>query len=151
MPDARVFVGGGGQCGDDCPANHNDFEIYSPPYLFDANGKLAPRPLITNAPAQVILGQSFRVTVTSDTFNFALVRIAATTHTVNTDQRRIPLQISGTEAGPAPLVPTAIPLVTEILIMPEDPGIVVPGYYMLFALNGNLVPSIAAILHVSAL
>ena len=34
LPDARVFVGGGGLCGD-CTTNHLDGEIFTPPYLLN--------------------------------------------------------------------------------------------------------------------
>lgn len=46
LPDGRVFVGGGGLCGN-CGVNHPDAEIYSPNYLFNANGSPATRPTIT--------------------------------------------------------------------------------------------------------
>jgi galactose oxidase len=34
------------------------------------------------------------------------------------------------------------------LNIPSDPGVVVPGYYMLFALNANGVPSVSRVLRV---
>ena len=34
MPDASVFVGGGGLGGNNCNCNHPDGELYKPPYLF---------------------------------------------------------------------------------------------------------------------
>jgi len=34
--------------------------------------------------------------------------------------------------------------------VPSDPGITVPGYYMLFALDAMGVPSAAAIIHVGS-
>ena len=46
VPDGRVFVGGGGLCGG-CGVNHLDAEMYSPPYLFNADGSAAARPSIT--------------------------------------------------------------------------------------------------------
>ena len=48
MTDGRVFVAGGGLC-DTTPGcvNHQDAEIYSPPYLFNAAGNLATRPQIS--------------------------------------------------------------------------------------------------------
>jgi hypothetical protein len=38
LPDGRVFVGGGGQCGAGCPENHLNAEILTPPYLKNADG-----------------------------------------------------------------------------------------------------------------
>ena len=55
------------------------------------------------------------------------------THTVNNDQRRVPLAIQSTSG-----------LNSYTLAIPSNPGIVLPGYYMLFALNAQGVPSIAA-------
>jgi len=64
LPDARVFVGGGGQCGA-CGTNHENAEIFSPPYLFNANGGLATRPVIGAAPVAAALGST--ITVSADT------------------------------------------------------------------------------------
>ncbi|QZO01346.1 RICIN domain-containing protein [Chenggangzhangella methanolivorans] len=41
MRDGRVWVGGGGLCGEGCWANHADAEILTPPYLLDADGREA--------------------------------------------------------------------------------------------------------------
>lgn len=41
------MVGGGGLCGGGCAVNHLDAEMYSPGYLFNADGSPAPRPTIT--------------------------------------------------------------------------------------------------------
>jgi hypothetical protein len=37
LPDGRVFSGGGGLCGS-CATNHPDGQIFTPPYLLNANG-----------------------------------------------------------------------------------------------------------------
>jgi galactose oxidase len=131
LSDGRVFVGGGGQCGVGCPNNHLDAEILSPPYLFNADGSPASRPVIQSAPASAQLGSSITVTTQSAVATFSLVRLSATTHSVNNDQRRIPLSAS------------AMSGTTYTLSIPADPGIVLPGYYMLFALNAQGVPSVA--------
>jgi len=135
LPDARVFVGGGGQCGS-CAENHLNAEILSPPYLFDPDGSLAKRPQIQSAPATASLGTSISVTTTGPVASFVLMRLSAITHTVNNDQRRIPLQA------------TLLSNSTYSLAIPSDPGIVLPGYYMLFALNSSGVPSISTTLQI---
>jgi Domain of unknown function (DUF1929) len=56
---------------------------------------------------------------------FSLVRMASATHSVNTDQRRIPLTI-GSQNGTAYTLP-----------VPADRGVVQPGYYLLFALDAT--------------
>ena len=145
LPDGRVFVGGGGQCGD-CAgnsgaiagANHLDFNFYSPPYLFAPDGTPAVRPAITSVPATFTLGGQLRVSASPTVTSFSLVRLGSATHTVDTDQRRIPLTVASNING------------SFVLNVPSDPGITVPGYYMLFALNATGVPSAAAIIHVGS-
>jgi galactose oxidase len=135
LPDARVFVGGGGQCGN-CDANHPNGEIFTPPYLLNADGTARPRPAITTSPATAALGSSIQVTTSGPAPQFSLVRMSTVTHTVNTDQRRIPL------------TPTSVSGNTATLAIPSDPGVVVPGPYMLFALDANGVPSVAKTINI---
>jgi len=136
MPDGRVFSGGGGLCGDGCAANHLDGAFFSPPYLFQADGTTpAPRPALVQAPTTARLGATVTVATTGPVAAFDLIRLSATTHTVNTDQRRVPLAF-------APGASTN----TYALSLPADPGVVVPGYWMLFAIDANGVPSVAKII-----
>jgi len=130
LPDARVFVGGGGQCGP-CGTNHENAEIFSPPYLFNPNGSLATRPVIGSAPAAAVLGSAIPVTTDTRGLTFEAIRISSATHTVNNDQRRIPL-MAAAAAGNAYSV-----------VLPSDPGVAPPGYYMLFAINAQGTPSVA--------
>ena len=149
LPDGRVFSGGGGLCGAGCPANHQNGEIFSPPYLFQADGVTpAPRPVIQvtgsvppatalsgvfNASLSVLLGSTFAISASGPIKSFELVRLSSTTHTVNTDQRRVPLTIAGVQGN------------NYAATMPADPGILVPGYWMLFAIDANGTPSVAQI------
>ena len=131
MPDATVLNGGGGLCGTGCGANHFDAEVYSPAYLFTASGARAARPTFNSvSPTSVAVGGTISITMNSVVSSFSLIRYGSTTHTVNTDQRRIPL------------TPTASGL-TYTVTVPSDPGIAIPGYWMLFALNSDGVPSVA--------
>ncbi len=133
MADGRVWVGGGGQCGASCIANHFDAEILSPPYLLNADGSTATRPGITRVAATTSLGSMLPIATDGPVTSFTLIRLSSVTHTVNNDQRRIPLNILSTGGATAYTVQ-----------IPSDSGVVLPGYYMLFALNGNGVPSVAA-------
>ena len=47
LPDGRVFVGGGGLCGN-CTTNHLDGEIFTPPYLLNPDGSARTRPTIVD-------------------------------------------------------------------------------------------------------
>jgi galactose oxidase len=134
MPDARVISAGGGLCGG-CNVNHSDAEIFTPPYLFNADGSLAARPSIGSAPDVIGYGGTFNVTVSGGATKFNLIRMGSITHTVNNDQRLIPLGFSQNGG-------------TFNVATPENSSIATPGYYMLFALNAAGVPSAAKILKV---
>ncbi|KAK9242221.1 hypothetical protein V1506DRAFT_509650 [Lipomyces tetrasporus] len=45
--DATVLVGGGGLC-DTCSTNHFDAQVFTPPYLLNADGSKASRPVISS-------------------------------------------------------------------------------------------------------
>ena len=142
LQDGRVFVGGGGLCGAGCPQNHLNAEILTPPYLLNADGTPAVRPQITSAPGSAKLGSMIQVNTQTPVTSFALMRLSATTHTVNNDQRRIPLvPIKSQTAGGSN--------VTYSLSIPSDSGVVLPGYYMLFALNAQGVPSVSIIIAIN--
>ena len=134
LPDGRVLAGGGGLCGG-CGVNHPDAEIFSPPYLFTSSGGLASRPVISTAPTSVGYGQTFNVTLASGRWasGFHLVRLSSLTHSVNNDQRFISLDYGG-GAG------------NYTLTAPANSGIAPGGYYMLFALDSQGVPSVAKII-----
>ncbi|MEO0507486.1 MAG: PKD domain-containing protein [Bacteroidota bacterium] len=145
MVDGRVFVGGGGLC-NTTPSceNHLNAEIYSPPYLYDGTGNLATRPQITNVTSttpglgpygDTLVDYNTQLTVTTNVAvsEFALIRFSAATHSTNNEQRRIPLT---TSTG------------TNHLLSIPDRNLLPPGYYMLFALDSNGVPSIASTLKI---
>ncbi|KAI0396749.1 copper radical oxidase [Xylariaceae sp. FL0594] len=141
MPDATVLAGGGGLCGTGCAGNHFDLQVFSPPYLFHADGtRVGARPAIATVSAtQVKPGATITVTLLTTAgqgVTFSLVRFGAATHTVNTDQRRVPLP------------PTTASGLIYTLALPADPGVLVPGYWMLFAINSAGVPSVATTIKV---
>jgi galactose oxidase len=138
LPDARVLTAGGGLCvgPGPCPNNHRDGQIFTPPYLLNPDGSTAARPGITTAPATAAPGATITVATDRPVAKFSLVRASTVTHAVNTDQRRIPL------------VPTAVPGGYQLTI-PADPGIAVPGRWLLFALDAAGVPSIARTVRVT--
>lgn len=139
LPDATVLNGGGGLCGN-CTVNHYDAQIFTPPYLLNPNGTLADRPStpqIHGDEYKVTVGHTVKFTTDAGITDASLVRLGTVSHTVNTDQRRIPLQISpatGAQGG----------RVAYKAHLPADAGVALPGYYMLFVLNSAGVPSKAA-------
>lgn len=137
LPNGTVFVGGGGLCPWQCDVNHLDAHIYTPPYFFEADGVTpATRPVITRVANPTLkVGQTIFVTLSkpvesNQKLTFSMVRMASSTHTVNTDQRRVKVS------------PQAATSTLFTLGLPRDPGVLLPGYWHLFAmLNG--VPSVA--------
>jgi galactose oxidase len=67
---------------------------------------------------------------------FALMRLSSATHALNNEHRRVPVSFTVGTAG------------DYMLKIPADPGVVVPGYYMLFALNAKGVPSVSRTLRI---
>lgn len=142
MPDARVWVGGGGACGD-CgghqEVNHPDAHVYSPPYLF-----AGPRPTLWSGDRKMVFGRAYSIKG-NGVDRFALVRMSSVTHATNTDQRYVELPIlqsldlavdGGGEEGRI-----------FRLGVPEY-GTNPPGYYMLFGISKDGVPSMAQIVQV---
>jgi hypothetical protein len=112
-------------------------EIYSPPYLFDGD-QLAPRPRIDDAPAAVPYRAPFGVKVSQrDAARAVLVAPGATTHGADMNQRLVVLETVRSRDG-----------VGLDVRAPAGPAAAPPGYYMLFVLDQNRVPSVAKIVHV---
>ena len=142
MPDARVFSGGGGYCSDNryCSgASHPDAQIYSPPYLFSPDGSPAPRPSITSGPGMFDNGATFDVQTTGDIDYFSMVKMGATTHGMNTDVRF--LRVASQDLGGG----------AHRLTVERNPNVLTPGYWMLFALDVEGVPSVAHVVRVGNL
>jgi galactose oxidase-like protein/Big-like domain-containing protein len=132
LADGRLFIYGGGRF-DNSTVSTDQFsgEFFSPPYLFKGS-----RPVITSAPSQLSYGQNFTVQ-TPDAGRIAkvsLIRFGGVTHAQNWSQRFLPLTFS---AGSGSLSVTA----------PVNASLAPPGYYMLFLVDTNGVPSIAATVH----
>ena len=130
LPDGRVFSGGGGLCGT-CSTNHPDGQIYTPPYLLNADGTLRLRPTITSAPTSAATGATITVTTAQPIAQFSMIRYGESTHSVDNDQRRIPLSVVSSSGD------------TYQLAIPSDPGIALPGPYMLFAVGPGGTPSVS--------
>jgi hypothetical protein len=125
MPDGRVLAAGG----DYSFADHA--EIYSPPYLFRG-----ARPAVGSSPVGFNHGQTFVVQTpdAADIASVALVPIASVTHTLNMEQRYVPLSFT---RGTGQLQVQA----------PSSANIAPAGYYMLFLVNTNGVPAVAPVVN----
>lgn len=120
LPDGSVFIGGDDDGPDPC-------ERYFPSYFNQ------PRPQITNAPANVAYGAAFAIdTPTAGSIpEVILMRPGAVTHGFDMSQRAIELVITGNGAT------------TVDVVAPPTANIAPPGFYLLFILDGNRVPSVA--------
>ena len=73
--------------------------------------------------------RSFRISIESS----SLIRLSTVTHSVNGDQRHVELDFIQAAGEPEHLLVTA----------PLGPALAPPGYYMLFAVSTDGVPSVA--------
>jgi len=132
LPDGRILVSGGGRFNDDTePTDQFSAEFYAPPYLFKGS-----RPVISSAPSQLSYGQNFTVQTPDATriAKVSLIRFGSVTHAINMSQRFVPLAFS---IGSGSLTITA----------PVDANLAPPGNYMLFLVDTNGIPSVAAVVH----
>ncbi len=127
LPAGRVLSAG-------CEYVPSSAEIYSPPYLFHGS-----RPTITSAPTKAAYGQSFFVGTpdANSISKVTLIALSSVTHGFNMSQR-----IS------RPLFSQAANGLN--VMAPSNSNITPPGYYMLFILNSNGIPSVAKILQISS-
>jgi hypothetical protein len=128
LPDGRVL-----SAGQDKGAYAKTVEIYSPPYLFKG-----PRPTIDFAPSSLGYGEGFSVvTLGAPTIGgVALVRPGSVTHSVNFDQRYVPLAFNASGG---------VLSVTS----PADGNTAPPGWYMLFLVSTEGIPSVASWVHLT--
>lgn len=129
LPSGQVMAAGGASAGGCSLSDFNTIEVYSPPYLFRG-----PRPAITGAPASVGYGKNFKIDTpdADDIEKVVLVRPMAVTHQTDSEQRVVPLEFH--QSGPDRLTAK----------MPKKKlphGLAPCGYYMLFILNSDGVPS----------
>ena len=130
LPDGTIFSGGGGLCGS-CATNHPDGQIFVPPYLLNADGSRKARPAITSAPTGAAPGATVTMRTDRAVKGFTLMRTSSVTHSVDNDQRRVPL------------VSTATSSTVYTATIPADLGVVPPGNYLLFALDSAGTPSMS--------
>jgi len=148
LPDATILTGGGGLCWDTCRGkekeiNHMDLQVYYPPYLFDRDQKWAKRPsILAVSDTRTRPGGSLQVRTSERVEEFAMLRYGSATHGINTDQRRIRLD--------GITLDRARSWHSYQVRVPDDPGVVLPGYWMLFAISDQGVPSVAETILVRA-
>jgi hypothetical protein len=149
LPNGKVMLAGGAASGGCTASVENTIEVFSPPYLYNSDGSLASRPTIDTIdgviPTMTIAptahhGATF-VIETADATDIArvvLVRPMAATHQTETEQRVI--QCTHWQSGST--------AVSAIAPDGGHPHAIAPrGYYMLFILNTQGVPSEGKFIH----
>ncbi|MGC5563011.1 galactose oxidase-like domain-containing protein [Streptomyces sp. FR-108] len=127
LPDGRVMATG------DNPGNgswNHNVSVYTPPYLLKG-----PRPAITSLiDNEWTYGDTQRITVDRPIARAELIRPAAVTHSSDPNQRFVdlPLSVDGNNVD---------------LNVTSNPNLAPPGWYMLFAVDANGVPSVAKWVH----
>ncbi|MEU4169612.1 galactose oxidase early set domain-containing protein [Streptomyces sp. NPDC026665] len=127
LPDGRVMTTG------DNPGNgtwNHDVSVYTPPYLLKGS-----RPAITSViDKEWVYGDTQRITVDRPVVKAELIRPAAVTHSSDPNQRFVdlPLSVDGNNVD---------------LNVTSNPNLAPPGWYMLFAVDANGVPSVAEWVH----
>lgn len=131
LPDATILSSGGGAPG---PVNNLNAQIYRPPYLFNADGTLATRPVLegSDGALPLVVEPTTKFTVNSpnaaDIEKVTLIKTGAITHSFDMDQRYSQLEFTATATG------------LEIQL-PANKYQTPPGYYHVFAINKAGVPS----------
>jgi len=136
LADGRVVVAGSTGEQWTKPQYEKEIEIISPSYL---DGNPDDRPKITNAPQEISYDESFEVN-TPDSTNISktvIIRCSSTTHNNNMDQRYVNLMINDVSTNSLKIQ------------SPKNSTWAPPGYYMLFILDNNRIPSVAKIFRLS--
>ena len=131
LPDGRVMTAGSNP---QRTENELRIEIFKPPYLF--RGK---RPMIDKVQQEVKHGDELEIeTPDAETIQeICLIRPTVTTHCVNTEQRYVGLKFLR-KSGSMLQAP-----------IPTNKNLIPPGYYMLFILDNDAIPSIARFIRLS--
>jgi hypothetical protein len=135
LPDGRVVTAGGNPDGgthvqwDHDAEEEMRLEVFHPPYLFRGQ-----RPTITSAPAQCTHGQTIQITSpqAASTKWVSLISNCVTTHSFDSNQRLVDLDIVTRSGG---VVKATVP---------QNRNIAPPGWYMLFLVDNDDVPSVGA-------
>jgi hypothetical protein len=134
LPDATVLLSEDDRDLSALAAAKHRVQIYSPPYLFRG-----PRPTMS-APAELVRGQPFAITANMQAprsiASAVLIAPAAVTHGNDMHQRFIKLPIT-VEGG------------AITATVPASAALAPPGYYMLFIVDSQGVPSIAQFVRVT--
>lgn len=130
LPDGRVATFGGNPSG----AWEMRVEIYTPRYLETGT----PRPTIRTGPTEIRYGNDYTIGTAqaSPLKSAVLVRPASATHSSDSNQRLVNLPFTRTAGG-------------LTFSVTGEQNLAPPGWYMLFVVDGEGVPSVAKWVHLA--
>ncbi len=136
LNDGTIMSMGGGGLGG--TKNFMDAQIYTPDYLYNADGSLADRPEVLSAPDSLEPGDTFVITVddTASLDRISFVKTGAVTHSLNMESGRMDLDFKVVDGQRVEVT------------LPDNPNVVGAGNWMLFAIDDQGVPSVAPIISV---
>lgn len=133
LPDGRILCAGGFLNGN---PNKSNCTIFYPPYLFNGDGTLATKPVVTSLDSVLTYGSAFNICLADTTTisRVTLIKPGAVTHQFNQDQRFVELSFTSRIQGTKRIINATAP---------ASGNYAPPGDYMLFLLKSNGVPSLA--------
>jgi hypothetical protein len=149
LPSGQVMMAGGASSGGCSLSVENSVEVFSPPYLFNPDGTLASRPAIDAVDGEVPTpshapqfhhGHSFTIDTpqAASIAKVVLIRPMAVTHQTDSEQRIVHM----------PFYKSDTYELTATAPDGSHPHAMAPrGYYMLFILDGDGVPSEGKFVH----
>lgn len=128
LPDGRVICSGGTDNGG--PGIYEEsaeFEIWNPYYLYRT-----PRPVITALPATASYGEQLSMQYTSSipASHVVIHKSGSCTHAFTYNQISKPINFDGNTGG------------TATFTIPNNPNELPPGYYLVFLMSTDGVPSV---------
>ncbi|MCI0401751.1 MAG: DUF1929 domain-containing protein [Gammaproteobacteria bacterium] len=134
LPDGRVITAGSNPESADPGGGELRLELFHPPYLFRG-----PRPFIEHVTQEIHYGEVIEIeTPQAQHIQWiSLIRPMATTHSWDSSQRLVDIPIE--RCGFCQLHG----------LVPHEPTIAPPGWYMLFIIDKERVPSVARWVHLS--
>jgi len=138
LPDARVLVLGGGEPAATGLTDERNGEFFYPPYLYNPDGTpvTASRPIVDAAPPAVTYGQTFPVQTENVIASKVIwISLGSVTH-------------SGSQGSRANILRFTQNGGTVSVTSPANANLAPPGFYLLFVLNANNVPSAGSIIQI---